>query len=100
MLLFGVLAGWLCVSGWLRIVVVAVWMSLWMAAWAVMCEWWLAHCGRCGVFGWLRDFGSGCFLRLLWFGSVGWSVMCERLVAHCGGCGVDVALDGGLGCYV
>ena len=124
MLLFGVLAGWLCVGGGCRIAGGMGWMASWMAVGMAVCEWLLAHWsvgGADGVFvgslgGYVRvvactlrggrsawlvvGCGSGCFLRLLGFGSVGWLVMCERLVAHCGGCGVDAALDGGLGCYV
>ena len=71
-----------------------------MVVWVVMCEWWLARCGVGGALGWWCGCGSGCFLRLLFLGSVGWVVMCEWRLAHWSVGGADGVFVGGLVGYV
>ena len=45
----GVLVGALCASGGWHIAGGVGWMALWVAFWAVMCEWLLAHWADCLV---------------------------------------------------
>ena len=50
----GVLVGALCASGGWHIAGGVGWMALWVAFWAVMCEWLLAHWADCLVSPWPR----------------------------------------------
>ena len=63
-----------------------------MVVLVVMCRRRLTHCGVGGVLGRWFGHGSGGFLRLLPFGSIGWLAMCQWRLAHCG-------VDGGFGGY-
>ena len=86
-------AGPLCVSvGWHIAASVVILI--------VMCKRWLAHWGLCGGLGWWWGSGSGCFLRLFVFGSVGGLAMCEWWLSHWGlfGCSL-VWVVGGSGLF-